>query len=346
MQADLEMGRKLGGTRVWLPAPWVPVGLVLLLGLGLGLIAAALPDSSAAPFWQARAQEVGPDPGKQATRLSESEAATKLDEILLKQDLAADVFIADVNGNGVPDFVAIYTAGRGEVLQKLGLLSTVMTDQEKGILRAEFATLALGTISVMQNENLDWEADLVYLVTFDHLDKVPVQKVSQCHSVAGKPKEWRICLIRAWTQAETTPRNEVSFDHLLSTPLPPNGIVKRFQEQTPTGLLPISSEGSSLHHFVIVRDSKKGEISATVFVRAGQRVWMELPAGSYKMNYARGEEWEGPDNLFGPETKCFEMETVFESLPWSSQLGFVSIGPLGNVAARTIECAAFGHGTR
>jgi len=294
---------------------------------------------------QALAQEVRPSAGKQATKLSESEAASTLDEILLKQDLAADVFVADVNGNGVPDFVAIYTAGRGEVLQKLGPLPASSSITEKGILRAEFATLALGTISVMQNENLDWEADLVYLLTSDHLDKVPVQKVAKCHSVAGKPQEWKTCLVRAWTQAETTPRNEVSFDHLLSTPLPPNGFVKRFQEQTPTGLLPISTQGSSLHHFVAVRDSKNGEISATVFVRAGQRVWMEVPAGSYKINYATGKEWEGSENLFGPETKCFEMETVFESPPWSSQLGLVSIAPLGNAAGRTMDCADFGHET-
>jgi hypothetical protein len=346
VQLVLADSRKMGRTRVWLCGRWVPVGLVLLLGLGLGVTAAAFPDSTAAPFSQAPAQEVRPDPGKQATKLSESEAATKLDEILLKQDLAADVFVADVNGNGVPDFIAIYTAGRGEVLQKLGPLPASSSITEEGILQAEFATLALGTISVMQNENLDWEADLVYLVAFDHVQKVLVQKVSKCHSMVGKPEEWRICLIRAWTQAETTPRNEVSFDPLLSTPLPPNGFVKRFQEQKPTGLLPISTEGSSVHHFVTVRDSKNGEISATVFVRAGQHVWMELPAGSYKMDYATGKEWEGPDNLFGPETKCFEMETVYESPPWSSQVGLVSIAPLGNAPARTIECAAFGHGTR
>ena len=297
------------------------------------------------PFSQEPAQKVGPDPGKQATRLSESEAATKLDEILLKQNLAADVFVADVDGNGAPDFVAIYTAGRGKVLQKLGL-STTITDREKGLIQAEFALMTLGTISVMQNETLDWEADLVYLVAFDDLKKVPVQKVSQCHSVASKPEEWRICLVRAWTTAEATPREKATFDHLLSQRLPPNGFVKRFQEQTPTGLFPITVEGLGLHHLVTLRDSQNGELRAMVFVKAGQSVWMELPTGSYKMHYARGKEWEGPDKLFGPETRCFEMEKVFESPPASSQLGLIPVAPLSDEPARTIKCAAFGHGIR
>lgn len=50
----------------------------------------------------------------------------------------------------------------------------------------------------------------------------------------------------------------------------------------------------------------------TVFVRGGATVEVEVPLGQFEIRYASGENWYGPQYLFGPDTGYSKAEEVFQ----------------------------------
>ena len=51
--------------------------------------------------------------------------------------------------------------------------------------------------------------------------------------------------------------------------------------------------------FVKVYDAENGEFAASVFVRPGAKGKVYLPRGTYEIKFATGEDWFGPDDMFG-----------------------------------------------
>jgi hypothetical protein len=93
-------------------------------------------------------------------------------------------------------------------------------------------------------------------------------------------------------------------------PLPASGRTSFIENREPVAPLTILSEGSS-HHFVKMVDSISGKDVMVFFVRAGTRVEVRVPEGTFEMKYASGEKWYGEKHLFGPETSYTRADKLF-----------------------------------
>lgn len=60
----------------------------------------------------------------------------------------------------------------------------------------------------------------------------------------------------------------------------------------------VTSPGND--YFVKLVDSNTNVERIGIFVKGGQRIEVEVPAGQYRMRYASGETWRGMQHLFGP----------------------------------------------
>ena len=60
----------------------------------------------------------------------------------------------------------------------------------------------------------------------------------------------------------------------------------------------VTSPGND--YFVKLVDSITNAERIGIFVKGGQRIEVEVPAGQYRMRYASGETWRGMQHLFGP----------------------------------------------
>ncbi len=92
--------------------------------------------------------------------------------------------------------------------------------------------------------------------------------------------------------------------HLSARQLPANGTVTKFWNSTFSEILAplkIYTKGN-LHHFVKVVDPKLNQSVLTVFIRAGQDVFVQVPIGTYEIRYATGTQWYGENDLFGKNT--------------------------------------------
>jgi len=92
--------------------------------------------------------------------------------------------------------------------------------------------------------------------------------------------------------------------------LPASGSTSLFENREPVAPLAILSEGSS-HHFVKLVDSISGNEVMIFFVRAGEKVKVNVPGGTFEMKYASGETWYGAKYLFGPETSYTRADKLF-----------------------------------
>ncbi|MFC1660511.1 hypothetical protein ACFL3S_03450 [Gemmatimonadota bacterium] len=271
-------------------------------------------------------------------KLTPPQAAEKLDEILYGNNLAGDVFIADVNGNQVADFVAIHRGGIGTVFPQAGKAEERFGGEEadRGLIGADFGFVVVSTLSVMVHDNLEWEADVIFLVAFGDLFEVPVASLSECHSLGDQPERWKICLIRAWIQGERADADLTFLSGFLTEPLPPHGYVQRHHEEQTRFPLLLSADGLTEHHFVTVSNAADGEILATVFVWGGERTRLELPEGSYRVGFTSGQEWGGPEDLFGPDEACHQ---IVEEIEMDSTEGVVL--SLAGADTEKVECGSF-----
>ncbi len=260
---------------------------------------------------------VPPSPGSEAYQgtYSESDAARRLDRLLSSQNLSADVFVADVDGNGVPDFVVRLVGGGGTVWAKVE--KNLGPEQRQGILAADFSITALGGIFVMQKEYLPWKVDKIYLDTSEAMRIVPSGNLSECAAAEKDSLKWRACLIRAYVHEDTVSREQVQLAALLQKPLPPNGFTVRSHKGEAAAALPIRADASGLHYLVTFAESPGDETVAVVFMRSGEGVATKLPSGSYRISYAVGADWHGSEKLFGPSTKCFAVTDVVQVLEGS-----------------------------
>lgn len=84
-------------------------------------------------------------------------------------------------------------------------------------------------------------------------------------------------------------------------PLPANGTVTRFSPGESIAPFSVATRTPGTHFFLKITDADSGSLIATVFVRSGESCETTLPLGRYRVKYATGRKWYGPEFLFGPE---------------------------------------------
>lgn len=242
---------------------------------------------------------------------SEGFAALRLDHLLHSHGLAADVFVADVDGNGALDFVVVHVGGKGLIVTRL---PATMNNPEirKSVTAAEFFQTTLGGVYRMQKDHLAWAIDKVFIVTSHGMRIVSSKMISDCSAFEEHSKDLIACLTRAYGSAPEAPADEAIFAKILRSPLPPNGFTERRQRGEATALMPVRTEGPGAHYYLTLANSSDNAVVATIFIRSGEGVMAKLPAGTYKAIYAAGQTWQGPEELFGPSSKCFAFAQVME----------------------------------
>ena len=93
--------------------------------------------------------------------------------------------------------------------------------------------------------------------------------------------------------------------------LPKNGWIVNYHSGDPIAPLRIITRDSYQNYFAKIEDYYTGQSILTVFVRGGESIDIEVPLGTYKLKYAVGKTWYGPDYLFGPETSYSKADEKF-----------------------------------
>jgi hypothetical protein len=88
-----------------------------------------------------------------------------------------------------------------------------------------------------------------------------------------------------------------------------------------------------------------GQTEMVMFVEGGQTAEFRVPIGSYRLKYAYGFSWYGPQYLFGPGTVCVEAETIVQfSIQGDQYLGHsieLYKRPNGNFETENIPMSEF-----
>jgi hypothetical protein len=93
-------------------------------------------------------------------------------------------------------------------------------------------------------------------------------------------------------------------------PLPPHGKITWYSAGDPVAPLEIRSSRGS-HYVVKLSDYYSGRSVLSVFVHGGSTVNLDVPLGTYKIKYASGDTWYGPEFLFGPDTSYSKADSSF-----------------------------------
>ncbi|GEM_PF-2860719 len=81
----------------------------------------------------------------------------------------------------------------------------------------------------------------------------------------------------------------------------------------PAGVAPLTVRASAgTNYYVKLEDIQTRREVASFFIRAGETLNVNVPAGRYEMKYATGPNWYGPKYLFGPQTAYSKAEAVFD----------------------------------
>lgn len=102
-----------------------------------------------------------------------------------------------------------------------------------------------------------------------------------------------------------------------STPVPPqelpkNGAITR-TDFTKEAIAPLRIVvNNEYNYYIKLVNLKSGLTEATVFVRAGMSVELEMPLGRYEFRHASGKTWYGSNFLFGEETDYRKADRILE----------------------------------
>ncbi len=71
-------------------------------------------------------------------------------------------------------------------------------------------------------------------------------------------------------------------------------------------LAPLELEATGFRHYLVkITHYETGTPVKTVFIRSNRKKHVRLPDGVYRIRYAGGYNWYGPDDLFGPNGRYF-----------------------------------------
>ncbi len=127
--------------------------------------------------------------------------------------------------------------------------------------------------------------------------------------------------------------------------LPYNGTIKRFSTAEAIAPLRIVTRNDNQNYFVKIEEYSSGRDIATVFVRSGQSVDIDVPLGSYRLKYAAGSTWYGESYLFGPSTAYSKADERFDfSIVGNQVSGYtveLYLRPDGNLKTSKISPSEF-----
>lgn len=99
---------------------------------------------------------------------------------------------------------------------------------------------------------------------------------------------------------------------LPSVPLPQTGVMARIRPYRDKGpLLRLKTDRATGNVYAKIIDVETGGEAARLFVRQEETATMALPPGSYRVRYAAGSTWYGPEHLFGQGTSIAEADKTF-----------------------------------
>ncbi len=73
----------------------------------------------------------------------------------------------------------------------------------------------------------------------------------------------------------------------------------------------VTRPNSGNHFYIRLYYWDTDRIAATIFVRSGEKVEIDVPLGSYELKYATGSIWYGPEYRFGPKTIYYKADDIF-----------------------------------
>lgn len=96
----------------------------------------------------------------------------------------------------------------------------------------------------------------------------------------------------------------------IAPPLPATGEIQRFRQDAPNTIYaPFQVTANTVapfHYLVKLEDWQTGVPLLNIFVRHGEAVNIKVPLGTYRLKYAYGSSWYGPQHLFGKETSVVQ----------------------------------------
>ena len=127
---------------------------------------------------------------------------------------------------------------------------------------------------------------------------------------------------------------------LVSLPKPENGAILFTSSRTRNSELEIVTQGEQ-DYFIKLRDSETYVEVISFYVHGGMRATINVPSGSYFLNYACGTTWYGTEECFGIYTSYAQADDIFT---FSSRTGWtVEMYPHvgGNLDKHTISASKF-----
>ena len=108
---------------------------------------------------------------------------------------------------------------------------------------------------------------------------------------------------------------------------------------------PLTIETRPGRNYYIKLVSTSGRPVLHAFIHGGRTADLTAPLGSYRLRYAAGETWYGPEHLFGPDTIYSEADAMFNfTEDYSGYSGYtveLILQTGGNLSTRTIDASRF-----
>lgn len=132
-----------------------------------------------------------------------------------------------------------------------------------------------------------------------------------------------------------------------TAPLPVSGEYHRFYPFTLSAPVPfkISARDATTHFFVKLEDWRTATPVVTAFVRKGEEIAINVPLGEFRLKYASGTNWMGPEALFGPATSSSQatlpMLFRFEGNQYRGHVLDLTPRVSGNLHAAPVDARSF-----
>jgi hypothetical protein len=123
-----------------------------------------------------------------------------------------------------------------------------------------------------------------------------------------------------------------------------HGVQQIYLKRERLAPLAIETPGGREHYYLKLEDALTGRLAMTIFVEGGHNFRTRVPFGSYRILYATGTTWYGPQLLFGPKTRRFRLDRTFEFARKRGayvgariELGQRASGSPGSIPVPTVE---------
>lgn len=78
------------------------------------------------------------------------------------------------------------------------------------------------------------------------------------------------------------------------------------------GIAPLEIRTSTgANYWIKIDDANTNQHVVSYFVRSGETLNVQMPLGSYIIKYATGQNWYGPEHLFGNDTNYSKADDIF-----------------------------------